>query len=56
MVLINNNATQQTVATDRFKENIGSFTKGEDVITKQAIGLQKEIKMEPKSILILELQ
>ena len=56
MVLINNNATQQTIATDRFKENIGSFTKGEDVITKQAIGLQKEIKMEPKSILILELQ
>ena len=56
MVIINNSNDKKTVATDRFKENIKNFTSGREVITAQTFDLTKEVMLEPKSVLILELK
>lgn len=55
MVLINNSQETTTIKTNRFQENILNFKTGKDVITDKIIDLTKEITLEPKSILILEL-
>ena len=56
MVLFNNGNESRTVKTDRFKENIGDYKTGKDVITDRIIDVTNEITMEPKSVLILELK
>ncbi|WP_432222797.1 glycoside hydrolase family 13 protein [Flavobacterium sp. TMP13] len=55
MVIINNNKTVQTIKTDRFKQNIATFTTGKDVISDKTINLRSEITIEAKSSLVLEL-
>ena len=56
MVLFNNSNETKTLKTDRFAENIENFKTGKDVITDKTIDVTKEITMEPKSVLILELK
>jgi glycosidase len=56
MVLFNNGSETKTLKTDRFAENIGNYKTGKDVITDKIIDLTKEITLEPKSVLILELR
>jgi glycosidase len=56
MVLINNSNETRAINTTRFTENIGNHKTGNDVITEQNIDVTKEITLEPKSVLILELK
>ena len=56
MVLINNSNETKAINTKRFAENIGNHKTGNDVITEQNIDVTKEITLEPKSVLILELK
>jgi glycosidase len=56
MVLFNNSDKIKTLKTNRFAENIGNYKTGKDVITDKIIDVTKEITMEPKSVLILELK
>ncbi|WP_431243837.1 glycoside hydrolase family 13 protein [Flavobacterium sp. P21] len=56
MVIFNNNAKEQVVKTNRFKENIKNFKSGKDVITGKTFDLASEITLEPKSALVLELE
>lgn len=56
MVLINNSNETKTLKTDRFEENIKNSKTGKDVITDKIINVTKEIILEPKSVLILELK
>jgi glycosidase len=56
MVLFNNSSETKTLKTDRFAENIGNYKTGKDVITDKIIDVTKEITLEPKSVLILELK
>lgn len=55
MVLINNSNQPQNVNTIRFQENLEYYNSGKDVLTEQIIDVSDEINMEPKSVLILEL-
>ncbi|WP_291102349.1 MULTISPECIES: glycoside hydrolase family 13 protein [unclassified Flavobacterium] len=55
MVLINNSNETRTINTHRFQENIGNYKTAKDVITEQTIDITNEITLEPKSVLILEL-
>ena len=45
----------KTIKTNRFAENIRDFEKGKGVTTDEIIDITKEITLEPKSVLILEL-
>ena len=56
MVLINNSNETKVINTTRFAENIGNHKSGKDAITEQNIDVTKEITLEPKSVLILELK
>ena len=56
MVLINNSNETKAINTTRFAENIGNHKTGNDVISEQNIDVTKEITLEPKSVLILELK
>lgn len=56
MVVFNNSSETKTLKTDRFAENIGNFKTGKDIITDKIIDVTKEITLEPKSVLILELK
>ncbi len=56
MVLINNSNETKAINTTRFAENIGNHKTGNDVFTEQNIDVTKEITLEPKSVLILELK
>ena len=56
MVLMNNSNETRTINTHRFQENIKDYKIGKDVITEQSIDITNEITLEPKSVLILELQ
>lgn len=56
MVLFNNSNDTRILKTNRFKENIGNYKTGKDVITEKSIDLTNEIALEPKSVLILELK
>jgi glycosidase len=56
MVILNNTATARTVATARFKDNIGSATTGTDVITRRSHALAGGIEVPAYSSTILELQ
>jgi hypothetical protein len=56
MVVFNNNAKEQTIKTNRFKENIKNFKSGKDVLTGKTFDLASEITLEPKSAIVLELE
>lgn len=56
MVLFNNSSETKKLKTNRFAENIGYYKMGKDVITDKIIDITKEITLEPKSVLILELK
>ena len=56
MVLINNSDEKQAIKTDRFKENIQSFQFGKDILTNYLFDFNKDISIESKSVLILELR
>jgi len=56
MVIINNNPEKQTFKTSRFLENIKNYTSGKDVLGNASFDLKKEISIEGKSALILELK
>ena len=56
MVIINNSIEEKKIQTNRFEENIGNHKTGKDVITEQIYDITKEISLEPKSVLILELK
>ncbi len=56
MVAFNNSNETKTLKTDRFAEDIGNFKTGKNVITDNTIDVTKEITLEPKSVLILELE
>jgi neopullulanase len=55
MIIINNSTEKQTFSTDRFQENILNHTFGIDVISNANIDLRKDISVNGKSALILEL-
>ncbi|WP_159800691.1 glycoside hydrolase family 13 protein [Flavobacterium sp. MK4S-17] len=56
MVAINNSDKAQTLGTARFDESIKNYTSGKNVLDDKNVNLSKEISMEPKSVMILELQ
>jgi glycosidase len=56
MVVINNSATNQTIKTNRFQENIGNYKTAKDVLSGKSFDLKNEITLESKSVLILELK
>ncbi len=56
MVVMNNSNETKTIKTDRFKENIKNFKSGKDVISEQTFDITKEVTLEPKSVLILEMR
>jgi hypothetical protein len=56
MVILNNSNEVKKVSTKRFAENIQKHTAGKDILTNQLIDISHEITLEPKSVLILELQ
>lgn len=55
MVAINNSAEPQTFKTGRFAESIKTYKQGKDVLTGKTVNLGADTTMEPKSVLILEL-
>lgn len=56
MVVINNSKDKQTFKVERFKENLGKYTKGIDVLSGNSFDCTKEITIDGKSSLILELK
>lgn len=56
MVVVNNSKDKQTFKVDRFKENLEKYTKGIDVLSGNSFDCTKEITIEGKSSLILELK
>ncbi|WP_412477039.1 glycoside hydrolase family 13 protein [Flavobacterium sp. TBRC 19031] len=56
MVVVNNNAEKQTFKTNRFAENIKKYQSGKDILTETTFDLNKDITIESKSVLILELK
>ncbi|GGB85731.1 alpha-amylase [Flavobacterium suaedae] len=56
MVLINNSDEAQTVKTDRFAESLTTHKKGKSVLEGKMMDVTKDITMQPKSVLLLELQ
>ncbi len=56
MMLLNDSNQTQNINTKRFNESLGDFKSGKDVITEKIIDVTSKITMEPKSVLILELE
>jgi len=56
MVILNNSNENQTINTARFKENIKNTTQGLDIINNTIYTITKEITIQPKTALILELK
>ncbi|MFA9186716.1 glycoside hydrolase family 13 protein [Flavobacterium sp. FBOR7N2.3] len=56
MILINNNPENQEIHTARFKENIGNYKTGKEVLADLIFDLSQTIFIEGKSALILELE
>jgi glycosidase len=56
MVVVNNNEEKQTFKTNRFAENIKKYQSGKDILTETIFDLNKDITIESKSVLILELK
>jgi neopullulanase len=56
MVVINNNKDKQILKLDRFNESIKNYATGKDIISNTDFDLKKDISIEGKSSLILELK
>lgn len=56
MVVINDSNETRTFKTDRFAENIKSFTTGTDVVSGKNVDLKADVSIEAKSAWILELK
>jgi neopullulanase len=55
MVVINNSAEARTFKTARFGESLKGRVSGKDIMTGKTVDVSKEMTVEPKSALILEL-
>lgn len=55
MVIINNAPEAKTFKTARFNEGIKNYKNGKDVLTGKSVNLMSDITIEPKSVLVLEL-
>ncbi|OYQ32222.1 alpha-amlyase [Flavobacterium cyanobacteriorum] len=55
MVVMNNSNESRTFKTGRFAEGIKNYKTGKDVLTGKSLTLVNDITIEPKSVLILEL-
>lgn len=56
MVVMNNSKETRTFKTARFAESIKNHKSGKEVFTDKTIDVTNEVTIEPKSVLILELQ
>jgi len=56
MVVLNNSAEAKTFSTARFAERLTGFSNGKDVLTGKTVDVTKDISMEAKSVLVLELK
>jgi neopullulanase len=55
MVILNSNKTPKVLKTERFKEMLGGYSKGFDVINSKTLDSLSKIQLLPCSALILEL-
>lgn len=55
MVMMNNNTESKTIKTNRFAESTGGYKNGKDVLSGKLVSLMGDVTIEPKSVLILEL-
>lgn len=55
MVIINNGAEAKTLKRARFSEGIKNYKNGKDVLTGKSVNLAADLTIEPKSVMILEL-
>jgi len=56
MVVINNAPDMQKLNLERFQESIKAFTSGKDIISDKIIDLKKELSIDGKTSMILELK
>lgn len=56
MVVLNNNPAAQTINTNKFKEGIGNFKQGFDIISGKTFNLGDDISVDGKTALVLELK
>jgi hypothetical protein len=56
MVLMNNSNEIETIKTARFQESIKGYATGKDILSDLTFDISKEIILEPKSVVILELK
>lgn len=56
MVALNKNTTATKLDTERFKEIIGKFTRGKEIINNQEISDLSSINLPPESAMIIELK
>lgn len=56
MVVVNNAAGSKTFGTARFAERLNGFRSGSDVLTGKNVDVTKDITLEGKSVLVLELK
>ena len=56
MVVINNSKESKTFSTNRFQESIMNYKTGNDVLFGKTVDLKRDITIEGKSVLILELK
>ena len=56
MVIVNNNEEAREVNPDRFQEMIQNITSGYDVLTKEKVSMSSQLKINAKSVRILELK
>jgi hypothetical protein len=56
MVLMNNSNEIQTIKTARFQESVKAYTTGKRFFKRLTFDISKEIILEPKSVVILELK
>ena len=55
VVIMNGNAKESVLPLDRYDEILKGYTSGKDVITGKVVSLQKELTLEAKDVLVLEL-
>lgn len=56
MVVMNNSDQNQTIKTNRFQESLQNYSTGKDVLSGKTFDLKKDVVLESKSVLILELK
>ena len=55
IVVLNGANTEVAIPLDRYAEILRGKTNGKDIITKRAVILEKELKLAPKEVLIIEI-